>query len=876
MLLPSLLKRKRVAPHERRPKLPERDDARGAGSRKRPLWAQPRFLALVGLLVVMNWVLVAVLNPPEPSVKVPYSPVFLDQVRAGNVERINSRGAGVTGEFHKAVTWPRKGGDSETATKFETQLPAFTDEQTLERLLIVNGVEIDAEPISLRRSLLATLLLGFGPVLVFVLLLVYFIRRGGGGMSAIGSFGRSRARRFEPAGAENTFADVAGIEEAKDELTEVVDFLKNPDRYQALGGRIPRGVLLTGQPGTGKTLLARAVAGEAGVPFFSSSASEFVEAVVGVGAARVRDTFKNAKEAAPAILFIDELDAVGRQRSGGAGFGAGSDEREQTLNQILTEMDGFDSNATVIVLAATNRPETLDSALLRPGRFDRRVTVPAPDLDGRRAILEVHTRSLPIGDDVDLARLASITPGMVGADLANLCNEAALMAARRRHEQVLHEDFTDALEKIILGAPRTMVMSEEDRRRTAFHESGHAIVGMLTPGADPVRKISIIPRGRALGVTFSAPDFDRVNYDRAGLFARLDVAYAGRVAEEVVFDDITTGAENDIEQVTQLARSMVGRWGMSERVGFLAVIPRDGGSPLAHSPWSDATREAVDAEVRRIVDDVARSRPAAPDRAPRQGRRARPRAARARDARPGRRVRGGRDRAPPGGRARNLRALRGHGAAPRGHQPQRAEDRPCRGRAVQRVEVDARRAVGEQVGALERRVGDAEVGHGARLVAAQLELAQQPVGDVRAAHLRDPLDLAGVRDRHDARDDRDLDPDLPRAGDEVVVALVVEEELRDQEARSRVDLRLEVAQVALGVGRMDVHLGEARRADREVVLVADQLDQLARVAQAAVGRASTRSARAAGRRAGRGRSRCPRRASCRGSRAALRSSRRRT
>ena len=562
----------------------------------------PRFLALVALLVVANWVLAAQLNPPEASVKVPYSPVFLDEVRAGNVERINSRGAGVTGEFRTPVAWPRRGDGREIATKFETQLPAFTDAATLEKLLLAEHVQIDAAPIAVRRSLLTTILLGFGPVFLFVLLLLYVVRRGGGA-GAIGSFGRSRARRFEPAGAEITFDDVAGIEESKEELSEVVDFLKNPERYQALGGRIPRGVLLDGQPGTGKTLLARAVAGEAGVPFFSSSASEFVEAVVGVGAARVRDTFKNAKEAAPAILFIDELDAVGRQRSGGAGFGAGSDEREQTLNQILTEMDGFDSQATVIVLAATNRPETLDSALLRPGRFDRRVTVPAPDLDGRQAILEVHVRSLPLDDDVDLARLAGITPGMVGADLANLCNEAALMAARRRHSQVHHEDFTDALEKIILGAPRSMVLSEEDRRRTAFHEAGHAIVGMLTPGADPVRKVSIIPRGRALGVTFSSPDNDRVNYDREGLIARLDVAYAGRVAEEVVFDDITTGAENDIEQVTQVARSMVGRWGMSDRVGFLAVIPRDGASPLARSPWSDATREAVDAEVRRIVDE---------------------------------------------------------------------------------------------------------------------------------------------------------------------------------------------------------------------------------------------------------------------------------
>jgi cell division protease FtsH len=596
---PSLFKRNAAAPHERRSKLPAGGDVGDGGRRRRPLLLQARFVVLVGLLVAL--LIAGRVDRPDPSVTVPYSPVFLDEVRDGNVERINSRGAGVTGVFRKAVTWPPSGEERATATTFRTQLPAFTDERTLEKLLIDNGVQIDAEPIRVGRSLPATLLLGFGPVILFVLLLVYIVRRGGG-TSAIGSFGRSRARRFEPAGAEITFSDVAGIEEAKQELYQVVDFLKHPDRYQALGGRIPRGVLLTGQPGTGKTLLARAVAGEAGVPFFSSSASEFVEAVVGVGAARVRDTFKNAKEAAPAILFVDELDAVGRQRSGGAGFGAGSDEREQTLNQILTEMDGFDSHATVIVLAATNRPETLDSALMRPGRFDRRVTVPAPDLDGRRAILEVHTRSVPLGDDVDLARLASITPGMVGADLANLCNEAALLAARRRHDRVVEVDFTDALETIILGAPRSIVLSEEDRRRTAFHEAGHAVVGMLTSGADPVRKVSIIPRGRALGVTFSSPDFDRVNYDLKGLAARLDVAYAGRVAEELIFDDVTIGAENDIEQVTQLARSMVGRWGMSDRVGFLAVIPRDGSSPFVRSPWSEATQEVLDAEVRRLVD----------------------------------------------------------------------------------------------------------------------------------------------------------------------------------------------------------------------------------------------------------------------------------
>jgi cell division protease FtsH len=343
------------------------------------------------------------------------------------------------------------------------------------------------------------------------------------------------------------------------------------------------------------------VAGQAGVPFFSSSASEFVEAIVGVGAARVRDMFKQAKEAAPAIIFIDELDAVGRARSGGAGFGGGNDEREQTLNQILTEMDGFESDATVIVLAATNRPEVLDSALLRPGRFDRRVTVPPPDLEGRRQILEVHTRSVPLGDDVDLGRLAAVTPGMVGADLANLCNEAALQAARRDRKSVHMADFTDALEKIVLGAPRKMVLTDEDRRLTAYHEAGHAIVGMLTPGADPVRKVSIIPRGRALGVTLSAPEIERVSYDRKDLEGKLDVAFGGRAAEELVFDDVTTGAESDIEQVTGMARAMVGRWGMSEKVGFLAVLPREA-TPYVADGWSDTTRLLVDDEVRRIVD----------------------------------------------------------------------------------------------------------------------------------------------------------------------------------------------------------------------------------------------------------------------------------
>jgi cell division protease FtsH len=402
-----------------------------------------------------------------------------------------------------------------------------------------------------------------------------------------------------------TFDDVAGIDEAKAELTEIVDFLRDPAPYERLGGRVPHGVLLSGPPGTGKTLLARAVAGEAHAAFFSIAASEFIEAIVGVGASRVRDLFAKAKEAAPAIIFIDELDAIGRTRQGSISVGS-NDEREQTLDQILTEMDGFDSNEAVVVLGATNRPEILDQALLRPGRFDRRVTVQPPDRVGRRKILEVHTRSLPLADDVDLDALASTTPGMVGADLANLCNEAALLAARRQHDKVHMSDFTDSLEKILLGAPRGIVLSPADRERTAYHESGHAIVGMLTPDADPVRKVSIIPRGMALGVTLSTPDADRVSYSREDLEAKINVALGGRVAEEVVYGKITTGAESDLQQLTQIARQMVGRWGMSEKVGPVTVLPSNGDGPLlpGASETSPQTQYLIDEEVRRLVDEA--------------------------------------------------------------------------------------------------------------------------------------------------------------------------------------------------------------------------------------------------------------------------------
>src|SRR5215213_9056341 len=582
---------------------PRRGNLRVSGAPQKPPmipWSPRRFITILLGLFVLNWLIVALFAPPADKIKVPYNPTFLTQVRQDNVKEISASGDTVKGEFKDKVTY-----EGDSAERFETEIPTFADDRQLSSLLESHKVVITAEPPG-ERSLLETILFSFGPTILLVALFVFIARRAagaaGGGM--LGQFGRSRARRVEPAAQTVTFQDVAGIEEAKQELMEVVDFLKNPDRYRRLGARIPRGVLLAGAPGTGKTLLARAVAGEAGVPFFSASASEFIEAIVGIGASRVRDLFQQAKDAAPAIIFVDELDAVGRSR-GGAGAIGGHDEREQTLNQILTEMDGFDSDANVIVLGATNRPEVLDPALLRPGRFDRRVFVQAPDAAGRAAILRVHTRSVPLADDADLDRLAASTPGMVGADLANLVNEAALLAARRNHDSVEHGDFTDALEKIVLGAERNVLISAADRRRIAYHEGGHAVVGMLTPGADPVRKVSIIPRGLALGVTLSTPEDDRFNYSEPELRAKIRVSLGGRAAEELVFGESTTGAESDIQQVTRIARGMVQRWGMSEKVGFLTVAPQDGQSALmpGAEPVSEATQELVDAEVRRIVDE---------------------------------------------------------------------------------------------------------------------------------------------------------------------------------------------------------------------------------------------------------------------------------
>src|SRR5215217_4069133 len=563
----------------------------------------PRWIVFVLALLALNLFISSRAMGPESRVRVPYSPFFLQEVKTRNVDEITSKGTDIQGTFKKEVTFK----DSKPTTRFRTEIPAFADTDELSQLLQKNDVTVNAEPLETGTPWWQTLLFGFGPTILFVVLLFWLLRRAGNVQNALGSFGRSRARRYAPSGDKVTFADVAGIDEAKDELSEVVDFLRRPDKYRKLGGRIPHGVLLSGPPGTGKTLLARAVAGEANAPFFSLAASEFVEAIVGVGAARVRDLFKEAKENAPAIVFIDELDAIGRSRTSGvAGFSGGNDEREQTLNQILTEMDGFDSSTSVIVIGATNRPDVLDQALLRPGRFDRRVAVQPPDRGGREAILKVHARGVPLGPDVDLGRIAATTPGMVGADLANLVNEAALTAARRGHDAVEEADFTDALERIVLGAERQVMMSYEDRRRTAYHEGGHAIVGMLTPGADPVRKISIIPRGMALGVTFSAPDADRFNYLEPEIVAKIKVALGGRVAEEIVFGQISTGAESDIEQLTGLARQMVGRWGMSDALGPISVIPRDGSLPFfpGAAEVSPETQRLLDDEVRRIVAEA--------------------------------------------------------------------------------------------------------------------------------------------------------------------------------------------------------------------------------------------------------------------------------
>ena len=563
---------------------------------------------LFAALLLLNWVLAGTLTKTstEPLLSLPYS-VFHAQVADRNVASVTATGETIDGTLRAEIHYPA-GKEGQSSKDFKTERPVFANDQIFQELL-AGGATVGANPTTSSTPVWEELLFGFGPTLLLVGLFVMLMRGASkslaGGAGSFAGFGKARARRYEPTEQRTTFADVAGIDEAKEDLAEVVDFLKTPDRYRKLGGMVPRGVLLTGPPGTGKTLLAKAVAGEADVPFFSMSASEFIEMIVGVGASRVRDLFEQAKKEAPAIIFIDELDAIGRSRAAGSIPGGGHDEREQTLNQVLTEMDGFTGNEGVIVLAATNRPEILDAALLRPGRFDRRVAVSPPDQRGREAILKVHTRSVPLARDVDLSIVASTTPGMVGADLRNLVNEAALLAAHRGKDEVGRGEFADALEKILLGAERHILISEDERERTAYHESGHALLGMLEPGADPVRKVSIIPRGHALGVTFQSPESDRYGYDENYLRGRMTGLLGGRAAEELVFGAVTTGAESDLEQATALARMMVGRWGMSEAIGLVTVLPPEGSGPyaMAGEMISERTRQAIDDEVRRIAED---------------------------------------------------------------------------------------------------------------------------------------------------------------------------------------------------------------------------------------------------------------------------------
>jgi cell division protease FtsH len=583
--------------------------------------------------LILNFVIARYLLPGgETPLTVPYT-FFRDEVAKGNVLAIFSRGETMTGRFAKAVTFPAPEAKGEpptppapsargiprhspprTSTIFETTVPSFVG-PGLEQFLIEHHVEISAEPIPEGSSAMSMLLLGFGPALLLIGFYVWIFRRasqqGGGFGGGLLGIGKSRARRYDQeTDAKVTFEDVAGIDEAENELIEIVDFLRDPPKYTRLGGTAPKGVLLVGAPGTGKTLLAKAVAGEAGVPFFSMSAAEFVEMIVGVGAARVRDLFKQARENAPAIIFIDELDAIGRAR-GPTAIG-GASEQEQTLNQILTEMDGFSSREGIIVLAATNQPDVLDRALLRPGRFDRRVIVNLPDRKGREAILKVHTRRVPLSSDAKLEELASATPGFSGAELKNLVNEAALLAARRNEPSVSQRDFLDALEKIVLGPARPLLLSRDDRERIAYHEGGHAILGLVVRGADPVHRVTIVPRGQALGVTYQRPDSDRYNYPEAYLRARIVGMLGGGAAEEIVYGTKTTGAESDIEQATALARRMVTRWGMSERVGMVQLAPRENpylsspegyGAFAGSKPFSEETAQVIDEEVRKIIDE---------------------------------------------------------------------------------------------------------------------------------------------------------------------------------------------------------------------------------------------------------------------------------
>jgi len=548
------------------------------------------------LWVVIAVVLISVFNnfsPPQIAAQqLPYSE-FIQKVKHGDVREVLIDGRTIQGT-------------TQSGEKFTTYSPG---DPGLVGDLLENRVTIQARPQE-QQSVLMQIFISWFPMLLLIAVWIFFMRQmqgGGGGRGAM-SFGRSRARMLGEDQVKITFSDVAGVEEAKEEVVELVEFLRDPTKFQKLGGKIPRGVLMVGSPGTGKTLLAKAIAGEAKVPFFTISGSDFVEMFVGVGAARVRDMFEQAKKHAPCIIFIDEIDAVGRHR--GAGLGGGHDEREQTLNQLLVEMDGFEGNEGVIVIAATNRPDVLDPALLRPGRFDRQVVVPLPDIRGREQILKVHMRKVALGDNVEPAIIARGTPGFSGADLANLVNEAALLAARANKRVVDMDDFERAKDKVMMGTERrSMVMSEAEKRLTAYHESGHAIVGRMVPSHDPVHKVTIIPRGRALGLTMFLPEEDRYSYSKERLESQISSLFGGRVAEELIFgkDRVTTGASNDIKRATDLARNMVTKWGLSEKLGPLTYSEEEGEVFLGHSVTqhknvSDETAHAIDEEIRAIVD----------------------------------------------------------------------------------------------------------------------------------------------------------------------------------------------------------------------------------------------------------------------------------
>jgi len=600
-------------------RMPGSSNSSSSQTPQRPQMFPGRVWLFFLIILAMNYILGRVFAPDaEAPVKVPYT-LFKQEVAADNVQAVFNKGETITGKFKRPVTWPEADSTEAAAPKveprevtaFSTTLPAFID-PGLEAYLISHKVEITAEPIQEKRNPVLTFLLSFGPGLLLIFFYIWFMRRalqsGGAAGGGLMGIGKSKARRYDTATDQKvTFEDVAGIDEAENELVEIVDFLKDPEKYTSLGGSAPKGVLLGGAPGTGKTLLAKAVAGEAGVPFFSMSAAEFVEMIVGVGAARVRDLFKQARDSAPAIIFIDELDAIGRAR-GQVAIG-GSSEQEQTLNQILTEMDGFSSKQGIIVLAATNQPDVLDKAILRPGRFDRRVVVNLPDKVGREAILKVHTREVPLAEDANLHELAASTPGFSGADLRNLVNEAALLAAKRSQKAVRSKDLMDALEKIVLGPERPILLSSADKERIAYHEGGHAILGLVVPGADPVNRVTIVPRGQALGVTYQRPDSDRYNYPEAYLRARITGILGGRAAEEIVYGTRTTGAESDIEQATSIARGMVTRWGMSDALGMVQLAPRINpylGTQESYGggkPFSEETARLIDAEVQKIISD---------------------------------------------------------------------------------------------------------------------------------------------------------------------------------------------------------------------------------------------------------------------------------